>query len=74
VDQQYPEGKSAPFLEALAREVVSSGKAWISTTRLSEDIPVLRACITNYRTEAEDVLALVQILNEVRQKIYRLAC
>ncbi len=69
VDQQGPEGRSTPFLEAVAGEVVSSGKAWVSTARLDKDTPVLRACITNYRTGPEDILALVEALNEARQKI-----
>ncbi|MGH9914083.1 MAG: pyridoxal phosphate-dependent decarboxylase family protein, partial [Pyrinomonadaceae bacterium] len=71
VDGEKPDGESAPYLEAIAREIVSSGKAWISTTRLSENTPVLRACITNYRTEPEDVLALVQALDQARKQIHQ---
>lgn len=70
VDRQSPEGKSAAFVEAVAREIVSSGEAWISTTRLENDVPVLRACITNYRTEPDDILALVGALNRARQRFY----
>jgi glutamate/tyrosine decarboxylase-like PLP-dependent enzyme len=70
VDRRDPEGKSVAFIEAVAREIVSSGEAWISTTRLNKDLPVLRACITNYRTEPEDILALVRALNKARQKFY----
>lgn len=70
VDGQKPGGRSTAFVEAIAAEIVSSGAAWISTTRLGADLPVLRACITNYRTEPEDVHALVNALNEARQKIY----
>jgi glutamate/tyrosine decarboxylase-like PLP-dependent enzyme len=73
VDEENPEGGSVPYLEAIAHEVISSGKAWISTTRLDENTPALRACITNYRTESEDVLALVQALNEARQKVRQFA-
>jgi glutamate/tyrosine decarboxylase-like PLP-dependent enzyme len=69
VDQRHPAGDTAPYVEAIAREVVSSGQAWISTTRVAEAAPVLRACITNYRTEATDVQALVQALNEARLRI-----
>jgi glutamate/tyrosine decarboxylase-like PLP-dependent enzyme len=69
VDDQSAEGTEARYLEELAREVVNSGKAWISTTRLGRDVPVLRACITNYRTEAEDVRALVSALNQARQHV-----
>lgn len=70
IDRQRSEGKSAAFIEGIARGVVSSGKAWISTTRLNQNIPVLRACITNYRTESEDIHLLVRVLNETRQNFY----
>jgi glutamate/tyrosine decarboxylase-like PLP-dependent enzyme len=62
-----PEGQGA-YLEAIAREVVSSGAAWISTTRLDQGQPVLRACITNYKTGPQDVHALVQALELARVK------
>lgn len=71
VDRQNPEGKTVAFIEAVAREIVSSGEAWISTTRLEKDLPVLRACITNYRTEPDDLRALVGVLNRARQRFYR---
>ena len=70
VDRQNPEGKSVAFIEAVAREIVSSGEAWISTTRLDKDLSVLRACITNYRTGPEDIRALVRALNKARKKFY----
>lgn len=69
VDGKSPEGKEARYLEEIAREVTASGKAWISTARMGRDIPVLRACITNYRTEAEDVRALIAVLNEARMRV-----
>jgi glutamate/tyrosine decarboxylase-like PLP-dependent enzyme len=69
VDQVTSEGQSFTYLEGIAREVVSSGKAWISITRLDENTPVLRACITNYRTESEDVIALMRALNEARKSM-----
>jgi glutamate/tyrosine decarboxylase-like PLP-dependent enzyme len=37
---------------------------WISETRLKRRIPALRACITSFRTQAEDVAFLVQSLND----------
>jgi glutamate/tyrosine decarboxylase-like PLP-dependent enzyme len=67
IDAQSPEGAQMSYLEEIARKVVTSGKAWISTTLLGHDKPVLRACITNYRTEEEDVRALVSALNEARR-------
>jgi glutamate/tyrosine decarboxylase-like PLP-dependent enzyme len=71
IDKQNSLGGSLGFLEAVAHEIVTSGKAWISVTRLAKKTPVLRACITNYRTEEDDIRALVSDLNVVREKIYR---
>ncbi len=55
---------------AVCARVVASGQAWISTTRLGDGgAPVLRACITNYRTGPEDVRALVSALKQARQTL-----
>jgi glutamate/tyrosine decarboxylase-like PLP-dependent enzyme len=69
VDRKHADGKKADYLDAVALEVVTSGKAWISTTRLAGITPVLRACITNYRTEEKDVVALVEALNWARDRV-----
>jgi glutamate/tyrosine decarboxylase-like PLP-dependent enzyme len=69
VDGKHPEGRSASYLDRIALEIVASGKAWISTTRLAGLTPALRACITNYRTESEDVLALIEALAWARQLV-----
>ena len=69
VDREHSAGNSAQYVEAIAREVVASGQAWISTTRIGGGRPALRACITNYRTETEDVAALVEALNQARARI-----
>jgi hypothetical protein len=50
-------------------KVVASGKAWISTTRLASSVPVLRACVTNYRTTAQDIAALIGSLEEARRQL-----
>jgi glutamate/tyrosine decarboxylase-like PLP-dependent enzyme len=50
--------RSDQLLRICAR-VVNSGEAWISTTLLGGKEMVLRACITNYRTELEHVDGLV---------------
>jgi glutamate/tyrosine decarboxylase-like PLP-dependent enzyme len=71
VDEKSSEGSEARFLEEIARDVVMSGKSWISTARMGRDVPVLRACVTNYRTEGEDVRALVEALNEARSRVSR---
>ncbi len=67
-DAARPEN-SADYLEAIVREVIASGKAWISTTRLRNRTPVLRACITSYRTNREDLGILISGLNEARAKL-----
>ena len=53
-------------LAAIAASVVESGEAWISTTRVGAGRTVLRACVTNYRTEPRDVAALVGSLGRAR--------
>jgi aromatic-L-amino-acid decarboxylase len=47
---------------ALAADIVSSGKAWISTTPLQGSI-VLRACITSYRASESDLQILLDELD-----------
>lgn len=49
--------------EDVAHAVRASGKAWISTTVLGTKQRVLRACITSFRTEAEDVRVLLAELD-----------
>jgi glutamate/tyrosine decarboxylase-like PLP-dependent enzyme len=66
VDQ---DNETEGYLTAITREVVTSGQAWLSTTRLDDHTFVLRACITNYRTGPDDVRALVQALNAARQRV-----
>jgi glutamate/tyrosine decarboxylase-like PLP-dependent enzyme len=68
VDSRHAEGSSAAYLDGIAKRVVASGKAWISTTRIGIGQPVLRACVTNYRTTADDVATLVQALNTARSQ------
>ena len=67
VDRTRSHGQSAAFLQAIADRVVASGSAWISTTRLKDGQPVLRACITNFRTEEADLQALIAALDEARR-------
>lgn len=57
------EGKS---VEQICREVVWSGKAWISVYPI-DGIPALRACITNYLTSNTDVDKLVGLLERIRK-------
>lgn len=53
--------------QAMAMSIVSSGQAWISTTQI-KNRTVLRACITNYRTEPGDIRALLDALNAARRE------
>jgi len=69
IDQRHAEGRSEAYLHAVAMKVVGSGKAWISTTHLAGSVPVLRACITNYRTKADDIAALIAALEEARSQL-----
>jgi len=59
---------AAAYLEWIAQEVVGSGEAWISTTRIGANQPVLRACITNFRTTQADIAALVRSLDKARAR------
>jgi len=67
VDTTRPDGESAGFLQSVADHIVASGSAWISTTRLKDGQPVLRACITNFRTEEAEQQALIAALDQARQ-------
>jgi glutamate/tyrosine decarboxylase-like PLP-dependent enzyme len=58
--------EDAARLDAICAHVVSSGRAWISTTRLTGIGPVLRACITSFETAPADVRVLVEALDEAR--------
>ncbi|MEO8503045.1 MAG: aminotransferase class V-fold PLP-dependent enzyme [Acidobacteriota bacterium] len=53
-------------LREIATSVVESGEAWISTTQVGAGRTVLRACITNHRTQPADVEALVVSLDRAR--------
>ncbi len=51
----------------IALSVVASGEAWISTTLLGGRRTVLRACITNFRTDSSDIEALLATLDRARR-------
>ncbi len=56
-------GATAEEHQQIVSKIVRSGKAWISTTVLGGTRTVLRACITNYRTQESDVAALIDDLS-----------
>jgi glutamate/tyrosine decarboxylase-like PLP-dependent enzyme len=66
VDDRHAEGTSFAYLDRIAKSVFAGGKCWISTTRLGGTTPVLRACVTNHRTQVDDLHALVAALEEAR--------
>jgi glutathione synthase/RimK-type ligase-like ATP-grasp enzyme len=51
----------------VARRVVESGQAWLSSVSLGSQAPVLRACITSFQTERADVDALVAAVEQARR-------
>jgi len=55
---------------ATAEAVVAGGGSWISVTR-TVGRPVLRACITSYRTRERDLQRLVDALREARGSMNR---
>ncbi|WP_017732470.1 pyridoxal phosphate-dependent decarboxylase family protein [Nafulsella turpanensis] len=58
--------KNADFAAEINRQVVQSGKAWISIYQTGE-VQALRACITNYATTEKEVTDLVELLNQCRK-------
>lgn len=60
--------KDSARLESIAAAVVKRGKSWISFTKLAGRIPVLRACVTNYRTGPDDLATLAGELNAAREQ------
>jgi glutamate/tyrosine decarboxylase-like PLP-dependent enzyme len=70
-DGYRSDGGSSSYLEAIASALVASGQAWISTTRLGEVVPALRACVTSFHTNEDDLTALVDALNAARKQFAR---
>lgn len=60
-------GNSKAYLEAIIEHAIASGNAWISLTQLGNQ-SVIRACITNFRTSEQDIIALVDALNNAREE------
>ena len=56
-------------LAAIAQSVVGNGEAWVSVTRLPPGRDVLRACITNFQTAADDVDACVDALDRAAARL-----
>lgn len=69
VDGRNPRENSQEYLASISDLVVRGGKAWISTTNMGGVIPVIRACITNYRTQPEDIDGLIDDLDRARDVV-----
>jgi glutamate/tyrosine decarboxylase-like PLP-dependent enzyme len=69
VDANVLQGGSMEWLTAIVDRITKPGKAWISTTTMGGVKPVIRACITNFATQASDIDALVAHLNESRRDV-----
>ena len=69
VDAEHESLNTPQSLAAVVDVIVSTGKAWISTTMMGGEKPVIRACITNYQTGPDDIDALVDDLNHARHQI-----
>lgn len=66
-DSTSAEGTTVDYLKGIVDTVNDAGKAWISFTRIGPDFrPVIRACISNYRTGPDEVDGLVRLLGETR--------
>lgn len=59
---------SAEKFTTIVNRLVESGRAWISMTKLAGGMPVLRACITSYRTTPYDLDELIAALEDMRRQ------
>ena len=53
----------------IAQAVNEGGSSWISGTYLDPEIPVIRACITNFETQPEDLDRLITALDKARNSL-----
>lgn len=60
-----PEVVADTYPHETVQKVIREGKAWISVYSVQKK-PTIRACVTNYLTEEEDILSLVASLESVR--------
>jgi hypothetical protein len=65
-DARSDADNSLERLSSIATQINDSGRAWISTTLMGGVVPVLRATITNYRTQDGDLEALIRDLEWAR--------
>jgi hypothetical protein len=53
---------------ALLTQLYNEQKVWISEVYLKKQIHALRACITSFRTQEEDIVFLVRTLNNAMEE------
>ena len=58
--------KQIPLNEIISK-LKTNNQGWISSTRLQGKIPCLRACVTNFRSQEDDIDVLVDGLNKIIQ-------
>jgi glutamate/tyrosine decarboxylase-like PLP-dependent enzyme len=52
-------------MKSILTKLYEKGNVWISETVLQSNIPVLRACVANYRSQIKDVRNLLDELNAI---------
>ncbi|MGN6592362.1 MAG: pyridoxal phosphate-dependent decarboxylase family protein [Terriglobales bacterium] len=62
-----PGGDPPEVTAAIVRHAVASGKVWVSAAALPGPRAAVRCCITNFRTQPQDLAALLETLREARQ-------
>ncbi len=67
-DRQWPAAELDALQQAIAADLLASGLAFISTTRL-HGRSTLRFCFVNWRTTAADVDAVVAALTEIGDRL-----
>jgi len=65
-DGTSPAGRSRAFLDDVCRNVLDSGRAWLSVTNLAGQVPALRACVTSFLTQEKDIQELIEVLDHAR--------
>ena len=70
IDQGRSNAARLTVYQQIENMVKQTGDAWISTTRIAGR-PLLRVCITNYRTRLKDVERLSKLLARVLHKVLK---
>lgn len=68
-DDAVPRGDALDYLTSIAAAVETSGRAWVSITKVGGALPALRACITNFHDDESANEGLVDTLAEARASV-----